>query len=162
MVMKSYLCSRSCNKIKSSRVPIGVLQGNAQRKEAANINPGHEKDDRYKKNAIEVAADDDDLSEEGPETESRISDQIWAIHDNLDATPILYALIRKFYSPFEAKFIWLDFVPDSQDETAWDTSGLPVACWKFEHGDSDNQVTNLEGIGTFSHRIILEKDGKNT
>ncbi|XP_026436633.1 uncharacterized protein LOC113334640 [Papaver somniferum] len=144
-----------------------------------NINPQDEKADRCNKNAKEVAADDDDLGEQGPETDSRIieladpefydfdrdrteeclaADQIWAIHDDLDAMPRLYALIRKVYTPFEVKIIWLDFVSDDRDETACDTSELPIACGKFEHGDTDT----LEVIGAFSHRIVCEKDGRNT
>ncbi|KAI3997413.1 hypothetical protein MKX01_017783 [Papaver californicum] len=152
-------------------------QGNVRGKEAANFNPEDEKADSCNKNAKKVAADDDDLREEGSESEPRIievpdpdfydfdrdrteeclaADQIWAIRDDLDAMPRLYALVRKIYSPFEAKIIWLDFVSDNQDETAWDTSGLPVACGKFEHGDNGF----LEGIGTFSHRIIHPRKGE--
>ncbi|RZC47536.1 hypothetical protein C5167_040479 [Papaver somniferum] len=156
-------------------------QGNALGKEAAYVNLEDEKTDSCNKNQnaeeIAAAADDDDLSEEGPESrnievpdpdfydfdrdrteECLAADQIWAICDDLDAMPRLYALIRKIYSPFEARIIWLDFVPDNQDEKAWDTSGLPVACGKFEHGD--NGI--LDGIGKFSHMIVCEKNGRNT
>lgn len=153
-------------------------QGNALGKEAANVNRlEDEKTDSCNKNqnSKEIAADDDDLSEpesrniEVPDPdfydfdrdrteECLAADQIWAICDDLDAMPRLYALIRKIYSPFEARIIWLDFVPDNQDEKAWDTSGLPVACGKFEHGN--NGI--LEGIGKFSHRIVCEKDCRNT
>ncbi|KAI3865184.1 hypothetical protein MKX03_005824 [Papaver bracteatum] len=150
-------------------------QGNALGKEAANVNPEDEKTDSCNKNqnAKEIASDDDDdLCEEGPDSrnievpdpdfydfdrdrteECLATGQIWAICDHLDAMPRLYALIRKIYSPFEARIIWLDFVPENQDEKDWDTSGLPIACGKFEHGDND---TLEDGRNTY--KIYPRKD----
>ncbi|MCL7027705.1 hypothetical protein MKW94_017932 [Papaver nudicaule] len=134
-----------------------VSNGLERTTKAANINTEDVKADNCNKNAEEVAADDDDLSESEPESESRTvavpdaefydfdrgraeeclaADQVWAIRDDLDAMPRLYALIRKIYSPFEVKIIWLDFVSDDHNEIALETSGLPIACGKFEHGET--------------------------
>ncbi|KAI3915553.1 hypothetical protein MKW92_005070 [Papaver armeniacum] len=132
---------------------------NGQSNDAANITGGDEMTDNYNKNAEEVAAaydDEDDLcEEEEPEQKSRTfavpdpefydfdkdrseecleADQVWAISDSIDAMPRLYALIRAIYTPFEVKIVWLDFVPADQNETDYETCGLPVACGKFEHG----------------------------
>ncbi|KAI3869615.1 hypothetical protein MKW92_036355, partial [Papaver armeniacum] len=157
-------------------------QGNAQLKEAANVTGGDEMAENCNKNAEEVAAadDDDDLcEEEEPEPESRnfavpdpefydfdkyrseeclAADQVWAIRDSLDAMPRLYALIRRIYTPFEVNIVWLDFVPADQNETDYETCGLPVACGMFEHG----YTGTLDSICTFSHRVVCEKQGRIT
>ncbi|MCL7031417.1 hypothetical protein MKW94_016897 [Papaver nudicaule] len=83
-------------------------------------------------------------------------DQIWAIFDDLDPMPRFYARINKvYYSPFKVDITWLEFVAEGTDETAcaWETSGLPVACGKFIHGEDDC----IEDIDSFSHEIIGDK-----
>ncbi|KAI3919425.1 hypothetical protein MKW92_012361 [Papaver armeniacum] len=85
-------------------------------------------------------------------------DQMWAIFDDLDGMPRFYARINKVYSPFKVDLTWLEFVAGDPDQTAWKRNGLPVACGKFEYGNTDT----IKDIGTFSHKMICEKGVGNT
>ncbi|XP_026412408.1 uncharacterized protein LOC113308139 [Papaver somniferum] len=67
--------------------------------------------------------------------------------------PRFYARIDKVFSPFKVDITWLDFVAEDIDETAWERSGLPVACGKFKLEETDT----IETIHEFSHKIFCEE-----
>ncbi|KAI3860455.1 hypothetical protein MKX03_010893 [Papaver bracteatum] len=64
--------------------------------------------------------------------------------------PILYARINAVYPPYKVNVTWLEFVAGNTDETAWEISGLPVACGKFKLG---NTSITIEDADSFSHKI---------
>ncbi|KAJ4722265.1 DnaJ domain containing protein [Melia azedarach] len=82
------------------------------------------------------------------------ANQTWAIYDTLDAMPRFYARIRKvFPSGFKLRITWLEPDPDDEKEIEWVNKGLPLACGKFKHGNSENTENHL----MFSHLVSFEK-----
>ncbi|MCL7050152.1 hypothetical protein MKW94_004421 [Papaver nudicaule] len=80
-------------------------------------------------------------------------DQIWATFDDLDGMPRFYARITKIHSPFKVDITWLEFVAGDISETAWERSGLPVACGKFKH----SKTATIEDVGSFSHKVFRKR-----
>ncbi|MCL7033789.1 hypothetical protein MKW94_029581 [Papaver nudicaule] len=85
-------------------------------------------------------------------------DQIWAIYVDLDVMPRGYAQIDRVYSPFKVDVTWLEFVAGDTDETAWERSGLPVACGQFK---LSSKTTTTGYTGSFSHKILGVKSATN-
>ncbi|KAI3936622.1 hypothetical protein MKW92_050177 [Papaver armeniacum] len=79
-------------------------------------------------------------------------DQMWAIFDDLDFMPRKYVRIDKVYSPFNVDVTWLEFIAEDINETAWQRSGLPVACGKFRYNKSQKTDT-IKDLSSFSHMI---------
>ncbi|OEL38731.1 hypothetical protein BAE44_0000250 [Dichanthelium oligosanthes] len=67
------------------------------------------------------------------------ANQVWAVYDDQDCMPRFYARITKvIITPkFVVHFVWLEFDPANKRENAWSSEGLPVACGRFKHGQSD-------------------------
>ncbi|KAI3885957.1 hypothetical protein MKX03_002716 [Papaver bracteatum] len=143
-------------------------QGN----EDASTSKEYEKADSSNSNAEEVSGDDDYYEQKEPDSmvievadaefydfdwykseECFAVDQIWAIYDCLDVMPRFYARIDKVYSPFKVDVTRLEYVAGDIDETAWERSGLPVACGKFKLGTTDT----IDNVLPFSHKIFKEK-----
>ncbi|KAI3954257.1 hypothetical protein MKW98_018081 [Papaver atlanticum] len=91
--------------------------------------------------------------------------QLWAVYDNFDGMPRLYARIDKVglfvYSKtqkaslpsFKVYLTWLDASPDCADDIVWNKKGLPIACGKFKHGVAGT----LSDISVFSHQVVWRK-----
>ncbi|MED6147022.1 hypothetical protein PIB30_040130 [Stylosanthes scabra] len=75
--------------------------------------------------------------------------QLWALYVPDDAMPRYYVFIKKVFSPFKLLITWLEPDPDNEDEIAWHSSDLPVACGKFRVSSSQN----IRDCTTFSHQI---------
>lgn len=85
--------------------------------------------------------------------------QTWAVYDPVDGMPRFYARIKKvFRTEFKLKITWLEPNPDDQGEIDWFEEELPVACGKYQLGDtqemSDHQM--------FSHQMHCMKGGRST
>ncbi|KAL6989599.1 hypothetical protein U1Q18_015352 [Sarracenia purpurea var. burkii] len=81
-------------------------------------------------------------------------DQIWACYDTLDGMPRFYARVRKvFASGFRLRITWLEPSPEDEVQYNWFSKGLPFACGKFIHGNSEDTMDRL----TFSHQVHCEK-----
>ncbi|XP_065870615.1 uncharacterized protein [Euphorbia lathyris] len=84
--------------------------------------------------------------------------QIWAVYDTLDSMPRFYARIRKVITPeFKLEITWLDRSPNDEAGRKWCDSGLPVACGRFEYGDTEIAEDNL----MFSHVMPYVNAGLN-
>ncbi|KAF8657062.1 hypothetical protein HU200_060400 [Digitaria exilis] len=83
------------------------------------------------------------------------ANQIWAIYDDQDCMPRFYARITKVKTTpkFMLHFVWLEFDPKNKAEEAWSCGGLPVACGRFKHGQSETTKENT----MFSRTISFEK-----
>ncbi|CAO2149345.1 unnamed protein product [Urochloa humidicola] len=58
--------------------------------------------------------------------------QIWALYDNLDGMPRLYARIMQLdASNFKVHLSWLDHVAMNEGEGKWTDEELPVACGRY-------------------------------
>ncbi|KAI3929528.1 hypothetical protein MKX01_025696 [Papaver californicum] len=87
--------------------------------------------------------------------------QLWAVYDDFDGMPRLYARIEKVglfvYSltqkaslpSFKVHITWLDASPDRIDDIVWNKKGLPIACGKFKH----RPAGTLTDISVFSHQV---------
>ncbi|XP_021982278.1 uncharacterized protein LOC110878307 isoform X1 [Helianthus annuus] len=85
--------------------------------------------------------------------------QIWACYDSVDAMPRFYAQIRKVYSSkFRLRIAWFESDPDNALEIKWVEEGLPVACGKYELGETEE--TSDPRI--FSHQIVIKKVSKSS
>jgi curved DNA-binding protein CbpA len=94
-----------------------------------------------------------DFDKEKDETEFSAG-QIWACYDTVDGMPRFYAEVKKVFShKFKLLIHWLEAEPDAEDEREWVNEGLPVACGKFERGDSEE----ISDRPMFSHRVNFEK-----
>ncbi|XP_026426051.1 uncharacterized protein LOC113322219 isoform X1 [Papaver somniferum] len=82
--------------------------------------------------------------------------QKWAIYVDLDHMPKKYVCINKVYSPFKVDVTWLEFIAGDINETAWKTSGLPVACGKFRYGKNQKTDT-ITDVSSFSHKVFKNK-----
>lgn len=81
-------------------------------------------------------------------------DQIWACYDSLDVMPILYAHIRKVFSPeFKLQVTFLKANPDEQSNINWVNAELPMVCGKFIHDDT----IETSSRSMFSHQVHFEK-----
>ncbi|KAF8723966.1 hypothetical protein HU200_020968 [Digitaria exilis] len=83
------------------------------------------------------------------------ANQIWAIYDDQDCMPRFYARITKVKTTpkFMLHFVWLEFDPKNKAEEAWSCGGLPVACGRFKHGQSETTKENT----MFSRTISFDK-----
>ncbi|CAL4950936.1 unnamed protein product [Urochloa decumbens] len=83
------------------------------------------------------------------------ANQIWAIYDDQDCMPRFYARITKVKTTpnFVLNFVWLEFDPTNKAEEAWSYGGLPVACGRFKHGQSET----AKETAMFSRTICCEK-----
>ncbi|XP_026379558.1 uncharacterized protein LOC113274362 [Papaver somniferum] len=91
--------------------------------------------------------------------------QLWAVYDDFDGMPRLYARIDKVglfvYSrtqnaslpSFKVYITWLDASPDRVDDVVWNKKGLPIACGKFKHGAAGT----LSDVSIFSHQVVWRK-----
>ncbi|KAG6773289.1 hypothetical protein POTOM_020554 [Populus tomentosa] len=78
--------------------------------------------------------------------------QMWAIYDATDGMPRFYARIKKVLSPgFKLLITWLEASSDVAHEKDWSDKDLPVACGKFESGDSQRTADRA----MFSHRMCF-------
>ncbi|KAJ6305802.1 hypothetical protein OIU78_021183 [Salix suchowensis] len=78
--------------------------------------------------------------------------QMWAIYDDTDGMPRFYARIKKVLSPgFKLLITWLEASSDLRHEKDWSDKDLPVACGKFESGDSQRTADRA----LFSHRMCF-------
>ncbi|KAJ1282933.1 hypothetical protein BS78_03G089000 [Paspalum vaginatum] len=86
--------------------------------------------------------------------------QIWAAYDDQGCMPRFYARILKVKTTpkFLLHFVWLEFDPTNKAEESWSHRGLPVACGRFKHGQSD--VTREAAM--FSRTISFEKRKPNS
>lgn len=84
--------------------------------------------------------------------------QIWALYDNLDGMPRLYARIVHFdTSNFKVRLSWLEHDSANEEEAKWIEKKLPVACgnfflWKTEYVVQDRSM--------FSHMVSCVKGKK--
>ncbi|CAO2185285.1 unnamed protein product [Urochloa humidicola] len=83
------------------------------------------------------------------------ANQIWAIYDDQDCMPRFYARITKVKTTpnFVLHFVWLEFDPRNKVEETWSYEGLPVACGRFKHGQSET----AKETAMFSRTICYEK-----
>ncbi|KAB5556304.1 hypothetical protein DKX38_007213 [Salix brachista] len=78
--------------------------------------------------------------------------QMWAIYDDTDGMPRFYARIKKVLSPgFKLLITWLEASSDLRHEKDWSDKDLPVACGKFESGDSQRTADRA----LFSHQMCF-------
>ncbi|XP_026413467.1 uncharacterized protein LOC113309264 [Papaver somniferum] len=137
-------------------------------KDNRSINTEDKKADTSNSNAEEVAEDEDYYEQEPEPVDTDFYDfdkckreecfesgHIWAIFGDFDVMPRLYARINAVYPPYKVNVTWLEFVAGNTDETAWEISGLPVACGKFKLGKTS---ITIEDADSFSHKIWGEKD----
>ncbi|XP_065852248.1 uncharacterized protein [Euphorbia lathyris] len=106
-----------------------------------------------------VIPDPDFSNFEKEREESNFSvNQVWAIYDTLDSMPRFYARIRKVFTPgFKLEITWLETRSKHEAEQRWSDSGLPVACGRFENGDTQIAEDNL----MFSHVMSCVDVGLN-
>ncbi|WCJ18766.1 DNAJ heat shock N-terminal domain-containing protein [Euphorbia peplus] len=96
--------------------------------------------------------------ERGREKSCFAANQVWAVYDKLDSMPRFYAKIKEVITPgFKLLITWLDRSPNDEAERKWSSSGLPIACGKFENGDSEEVEDNL----MFSHVMPHVNAGLN-
>jgi len=83
------------------------------------------------------------------------ANQIWAVYDEQDCMPRFYARITKVKTTpkIMLHFVWLEFDPTNRAEEAWSYGGLPVACGRFKHGQSET----TKETAIFSRTISFEK-----
>lgn len=83
------------------------------------------------------------------------ANQIWAVYDDQDCMPRFYARITKVKTTpkFMLHFVWLELDPTNKAERAWSYGGLPVACGRFMHGQSET----AKETAMFSRTISFEK-----
>ncbi|XP_052194030.1 uncharacterized protein LOC127802327 [Diospyros lotus] len=87
------------------------------------------------------------------------ANQIWACYDPTDGMPRFYARVREVFSPeFKLQITWLESHPADANEINWLDKGLPVACGRFIHGDSEETMDRL----AFSHQVHCEKNSRGT
>ncbi|CAL4890951.1 unnamed protein product [Urochloa decumbens] len=81
--------------------------------------------------------------------------QIWAVYDDQGCMPRSYARIMKVKTTpeFMLHFVWLELDPRNKAEELWSYGGLPVACGRFKHGESET----TKETGMFSGTISFEK-----
>ncbi|KAJ0525881.1 putative DnaJ domain, Chaperone J-domain superfamily [Helianthus annuus] len=85
--------------------------------------------------------------------------QIWACYDSVDAMPRFYAQIKKVYSSkFRLRIAWFESDPDNVLEIKWIEEGLPVACGKYELGETEETSNRL----MFSHQMVIKKVSKSS
>ncbi|XP_074375348.1 uncharacterized protein LOC141717138 isoform X3 [Apium graveolens] len=81
-------------------------------------------------------------------------DQFWACYESHDVMPILYAHIRKVFSPnFKLQVTYLKASPDEQRTINWVKAGLPMVCGKFIHDETIETSRRL----MFSHQVHFQK-----
>ncbi|XP_047084746.1 uncharacterized protein LOC124695994 [Lolium rigidum] len=83
------------------------------------------------------------------------ADQIWAVYDDVDGMPRLYASRIKHSDAldFKVHLTWLDHVAANEAEDRWTDEELPVACGSF--GLRETEISQLRFI--FSHIVQLTK-----
>ncbi|CAN6348505.1 unnamed protein product [Urochloa humidicola] len=86
--------------------------------------------------------------------------QIWAVYDDQGCMPRSYARITEVETTpeFMLHFVWLEFDPRNKAEKVWSHGGLPVACGRFKHGESE--TTNETGM--FSGTISFKSKTRNS
>ncbi|XP_044980569.1 uncharacterized protein LOC123447913 [Hordeum vulgare subsp. vulgare] len=86
-------------------------------------------------------------------------DQIWALYDNLDGMPRVYAQVKRIdTSDFRVQLTWLEYNPRNEQEANWNNKELPVSCGSFCLGGETNLLQDPSIY--LSHRVPLTK-GKN-
>ncbi|CAN6975215.1 unnamed protein product [Brassica oleracea var. botrytis] len=84
--------------------------------------------------------------------------QTWALYDQVDGMPRLYARIRKVAAPiFELRITNLEPDPDDEREILWFEQDLPISAGQFRLGKNED----MKDISMFSH-VIHCKEGGNT
>ncbi|CAF1697864.1 unnamed protein product [Brassica oleracea] len=84
--------------------------------------------------------------------------QTWALYDQVDGMPRLYARIRKVSIPsFGLRITHLEPDPDDEREMLWFEQDLPVSAGQFRLGKNEN----MKDCSMFSH-VIHCKEGGNT
>ncbi|CAF2120260.1 unnamed protein product [Brassica napus] len=87
-----------------------------------------------------------------------LAGQTWAMYDNVDGMPRLYARIRKVSAPlFGLRITHLEADPDDEREILWFEQDLPVSAGQFRLGKNEN----MKDCSMFSH-VIHCKEGGNT
>ncbi|CAL4980563.1 unnamed protein product [Urochloa decumbens] len=83
--------------------------------------------------------------------------QIWALYDNVDGMPRLYARIMQLDAPnFKVHLAWLDHDAMNEGESKWTDEELPVACGKYFLRETRDILQNMS---MFSH-IVPWTEGK--
>lgn len=86
-------------------------------------------------------------------------DQIWALYDNLDDMPRIYACIKHIdTSNLKVQLTWLEHNARNEEEANWTNKELPVSCGNFCLGGETDVLQ--EPSMFLSHRVSLAK-GKN-
>ncbi|WZY80755.1 hypothetical protein YC2023_027139 [Brassica napus] len=84
--------------------------------------------------------------------------ETWALYDQVDGMPRLYARIRKVSAPsFGLRITHLEPDPDDEREVLWFDQDLPVSTGQFRLGKNEN----TKDCSLFSH-VIHCKEGSNT
>lgn len=82
--------------------------------------------------------------------------QVWAIYDSIDGMPRFYARVKKVLTPeFKLQITWLEASSDNKAEEYWCDQGLPVACGRFENGDTETVDCRM-----FSHQMYWMNAGR--
>lgn len=84
--------------------------------------------------------------------ESFAGNQVWAVYDEDDGMPRLYALIRKASGrPFKLQFSWLNSESNMEPESIkWIDSGFHRTCGDF---NVEKKKSSLN-INSFSHKVV--------
>lgn len=90
-----------------------------------------------------------------PPSESPEPGQIWALPDESDGHPRVYARVEKIDADKgTAEVTLLVPHPVSEDEKRWAEEGVPAACGMFRAGNS----SILVALAAFSHRMVVEEE----
>ncbi|XP_071675107.1 uncharacterized protein [Lolium perenne] len=86
-------------------------------------------------------------------------DQIWALYDNLDDMPRIYALVKHIdTSNLRVQLTWLEHNSRNEQEANWTNKELPVSCGNFCLGGETKVLQDPSMY--LSHRVSSTK-GKN-